>query len=131
MGWAVAADVAFVAHLAFLALVVLGGFLALRWPRLLVWHVAAVGYAIGNVVVGWPCPLTGLEQEALRRAGEAEYTGGFIANYLEGVVYPAGAVAEARLVAATLVATSTVLLLRRWRRQAGTTTPAGSAPAGG
>lgn len=117
MGWVLAADAVFVVHLAFLGLVVLGGFLALRWPRLLVWHAVAVGYAIGNVAVGWPCPLTGLEQEMLRRAGREGYTGSFITHYLEGVVYPAGALVLARLVAAALVATSTTLLVRRWLRE--------------
>jgi hypothetical protein len=119
VGWVLAADAVFVTHLAFLALVVLGGFLALRWPRLLGWHAAAVAYAIGNVVVGWPCPLTGLEQEMLRRAGQEGYTGSFVTHYLEGVVYPEGAVLQARAVVAALVATSTALLVRRWRRQRG------------
>jgi hypothetical protein len=132
VGWAIGADLAFVAHLAFLGLVVLGGFLALRWPGLLAWHAGAVVYAVGNVAVGWPCPLTGLELALLRRAGQAEYEGGFIAHYLEGVVYPEGAVIPARIVVAVLIATSTALHVARWRRRrrAGVT-PACPGPARG
>jgi hypothetical protein len=39
---------------------------------------------------GWICPLTPLENDLRRAAGEAGYTGGFIEHYVIPLVYPAG-----------------------------------------
>jgi hypothetical protein len=42
------------------------------------------------MVVGWTCPLTPLEHLLRARGGEAGYAGGFIAHYIEPVIYPGG-----------------------------------------
>ena len=39
---------------------------------------------------GFTCPLTLLENDLRRRAGEAGYRGGFIDHYLARVIYPPG-----------------------------------------
>jgi hypothetical protein len=76
------------AHFAFLGYVVLGGFLAWRWPRLLWSHLAAAGWGFAVVVFSLTCPLTVAEDWARRRAGESGVSQGFIDRYIEGVLYP-------------------------------------------
>jgi len=84
------ADLVVVVHLAYLAFIPAGGFLAWRWPRLIPVHLAAVAVAIVSVTVGFECPLTGLEQSLRRHGGEKPYAGGFIDHYLTGRLYPHG-----------------------------------------
>jgi hypothetical protein len=93
-------------HLAFLAFVVLGGFLAWRWSRLLWLHVPAAAYGGLIVLVGWTCPLTVVERWLRVRAGEQGYRDGFIDHYLTGVLYPQHLKAQAQLLAGLLVAVS-------------------------
>ncbi len=82
------ADAVMVLHLAFILFVALGAVLAWRCPRLVWAHLPALAWGIGSVVVGYPCPLTGLEKEMRRLAGGQGYEGGFIDHYIENVVYP-------------------------------------------
>ena len=57
------ADLVVVLHLAFVAFVVIGGFLVLRW-RWLAWaHVPAAVWGALIEFFGWVCPLTPLEKE--------------------------------------------------------------------
>lgn len=89
MVFQVLADVAMVTHFAFIAFLVMGGILAWRWPRLILWHLAAVVWALINSVGGVECPLTYAEDWARIQAGLAGLgPDGFIAHYLTGVVYP-------------------------------------------
>src|SRR6266699_1018288 len=64
-----AADLVVVVHLLFICFVVCGALVE---------------------IAGFGCPLTSLEQDLRRRAGEAGYRGGFIAHYLVKVIYPPG-----------------------------------------
>ncbi len=90
MRYPLIADTVMAVHFAFLAYVVCGGFLAWRWPRMFWPHLAAAAYGLGTVVVGWPCPLTRLENWARSKAGQQGLDpGGFISHYLTGVLYPA------------------------------------------
>jgi hypothetical protein len=82
------ADLVLVIHLAFIAFVAIGALLAWRWPRLHWLHVPAVVYAAAIVVIGFDCPLTGLEKHLRRLAGGPVYDGGFVNHYLTNVVYP-------------------------------------------
>lgn len=76
-------------HLAFVGYVVVGGFLALRWPRTLWLHGAAAIWAVLIVAGHLDCPLTWLERRARAAAGMAALPpDGFIAHYLTGVLYP-------------------------------------------
>jgi uncharacterized membrane protein YhhN len=95
-------------HLAFLAFVVLGGFLAWRWPRLIWLHLPVAGYGGLIVLIGWTCPLTVVERWLRVRAGEHGYRDGFIDHYLTGVLYPQHFKTQAQLAAALTVAVSYV-----------------------
>jgi hypothetical protein len=84
------ADLTVGLHLLFVAFVVLGGLLALRWPRVAWIHLPAALWGIVVEYAGWICPLTPLEVWLRHRAGQAGYSGGFIEHYLLPVLYPAG-----------------------------------------
>lgn len=84
------ADVVMLLHFGFVLFVALGALLLLRWPRAAWIHLPCVLYGAAIEFFGWVCPLTPLEIQLRRRAGAAGYEGGFIQNYLEGVLYPAG-----------------------------------------
>jgi hypothetical protein len=89
MPYTTIADLVVLAHLAFVAFVVLGGAAVLRWPRLAWVHLPAVAWAVLIEYVGWICPLTPLEN-ALRQAdGGSAYAGGFVERYIIPVLYPA------------------------------------------
>jgi hypothetical protein len=90
MAYRVLADLVVVLHLAFVAFVVLGGLLVLRWPRLAWVHVPAALWGAMISFGGWVCPLTPLENLLRRLGGEAGYAGGFVERYLLGVLYPEG-----------------------------------------
>lgn len=83
------ADLLVVAHLAFICFVVLGGLLALKWPRAAFLHIPAAMWGALLEFQGWLCPLTPLEQHFRTAAGEAGYTGSFIEHYLLPIIYPA------------------------------------------
>jgi hypothetical protein len=66
MGHRLLADTSMVAHLGFLAYVVVGGFLAWRWPRATWPHVSLSGWGLSTVVFRLDCPLTYAEDRATR-----------------------------------------------------------------
>ncbi|MBL8424926.1 MAG: DUF2784 domain-containing protein, partial [Candidatus Accumulibacter phosphatis] len=76
------ADGIVVLHCLFIAFVVLGGVLALRWPRLAWVHLPAACWGAAIELSGWICPLTPLENRFRQAAGEAGYAGSFIDHYL-------------------------------------------------
>jgi hypothetical protein len=123
MAYRILADAVVLVHAAFVGFVVLGGFLALRWPRIAWAHLPVAAYGLLIELVGWICPLTPLEVWLRRRGGEAGYAGGFVEHHLVPLVYPepfprslawtlAGVVAGANAVAYGIV----LLRLRRGRR---------------
>ena len=77
-----------VVHFGYLAYVVLGGFLAWRWPRAFWPHLAAAAWGLAVVGIPLTCPLTTAENWARRRAGQSQQTSGFIDRYIEGALYP-------------------------------------------
>ena len=112
------ADMVVVVHLLFIASVAVGGLMAWRWPKVLWFHVPAVAWAAGIVTIGYTCPLTTLEDNLRSRAGEGAYPGGFIAHYLDNVLYPERFKALARLLVALLVVIGWVgVAIRRGRRR--------------
>jgi hypothetical protein len=105
----VLADAVMLLHFGFLVFVALGGFLAWRWPRWIVPHVAAALWGGITVVFTIECPLTYLENLFRHRAGEAGLPrSGFIDHYLEGVIYPERYTALVQAGVAALVLTSWV-----------------------
>lgn len=120
MGPRLLADALVVIHLAFIAFVVAGGLLVLRWPRLAWAHLPAVAWGIYAEATATICPLTPIENELRRQAGEGGYPGGFVEHYLVPVVYPAGLTPRGQLtlavgVAAINLAVYAVILNRRRR----------------
>lgn len=82
MGYRSAAVLVVVIHLAFVAFILAGGFLAWRWRRLLPLHALAAVTSGALAITGLDCPLTDLEKWLRRLAGDEPYAGGFIAHYL-------------------------------------------------
>ncbi|HXA11357.1 MAG TPA: DUF2784 domain-containing protein, partial [Mycobacterium sp.] len=113
------------AHFAFVGYLVIGGFLAWRWPRTIALHVPVVLWGVGSIAFGSPCPLTDLERWA--RAGARMHPlppEGFIAHYITGVLYPAGLSIEVQVLVFTAVLASWIVLATRgWRAGAGRLVP--------
>lgn len=115
------ADLTVLAHFAFIAFVVGGALLLVRWPRLLPVHLVCAVWGAYIEFTGTICPLTPLENRFRRLAGQAGYEGGFIEHYLIPIIYPAGLSAEKQLVLGVLVVVVNLFayswLWRRWRRR--------------
>ena len=90
MSYRLLADGVVIVHFLFIAFVVGGGLLVLRWPRLALLHIPAPCWGALIELSGWICPLTPLENGFRQAAGETGYHGGFIEHYLLPIVYPAG-----------------------------------------
>jgi hypothetical protein len=105
-------------HFLFVGYVVTGGFLALRLPRTIGLHVAAVLWAVVSVTGHVGCPLTALERWARYRAGMPPLASeGFIAQYITGVWYPAQWASAVQGLVAALVATAWAGYVWRARRR--------------
>ena len=111
------ADLVFLAHLAFVLFVVLGG-IAVWWRPKLAWlHLPAVAWGALIEFAGWICPLTPWEQSLRRLAGEQGYSGGFVEHYLFPLLYPEGLTRDVQIVLGVLVlainGVAYALILRR------------------
>jgi hypothetical protein len=92
-----AADLVLLTHVLFvgfvvlgLVLIVLGGVLGWGWVRYrrFRWlHLGAIGVVVLQAWLGVICPLTHLEMYLRERAGEVSYSGGFIAHWLDQLLY--------------------------------------------
>jgi hypothetical protein len=120
MEYRVLADLVVAVHAAFVAFVVLGGFLVWRWRRLLAVHPLAAAWGALIEFAGWICPLTPLENALRLRAGHAGYTGGFVEHYLLPVMYPAGLTRTVQIAlgGAVIVVNAVAygVLWARWKR---------------
>jgi len=85
----IAADFLVVVHLTFIIFVVVGGFLTLKWRRLVYFHPPAALWGAWIEFSGRLCPLTPAEQQLRQAGGAAGYSGTFIEHYLLPVIYPA------------------------------------------
>jgi hypothetical protein len=113
------ADGVLVVHGAFLAFLVLGGFLAWRW-RWMTWvHLITVAWAVPIVVTdAFPCPFTESETWLREQGGEQPYKTGCIEHYLDGRVWPEGYTWVAEIVCFSLIAISYIgLAVLRHRRK--------------
>ncbi len=118
MPYRLIADLLVSLHLLFIVMVVLGGFLVLRWPKLAWLHVPVVIWGFLVELMGWICPLTPLEQKMRLAAGDGNYTGGFIEHYLEPLIYPGGMTASTRMTLAALVLViNAAIYLRLWQKR--------------
>ncbi|MBA1272656.1 DUF2784 domain-containing protein [Stutzerimonas azotifigens] len=98
------ADAIVVVHLLFIAFVLLGGLLVLRWPRLAWLHLPAVAWGILVEVLHLDCPLTPWENRFRQAAGQGGYDGGFVEHYLIPLIYPAALTPQIQLWFGALVA---------------------------
>jgi hypothetical protein len=120
MHYRILADLVVGVHALFVAFVMVGGLLALRWPWAAALHLPAAVWGALIEFRGWTCPLTPLEKSLRAAAGEAGYQGGFIEHYLLPVLYPAGLTRGVQLVFGSVVIVVNVVvygfLLARHRR---------------
>ena len=99
----IASDGVLVVHLAFIAFAVFGGFLVLRWRRLMLMHLPAVAWAAFVEATGSICPLTLVENRLRAAAGLAGYADDFVGHYLVSAIYPAGLTRATQVLLAVLV----------------------------
>ena len=99
----VLADLIVVLHLGFVLFVVLGGALALRWPRVAWVHLPCAVWGALISFAGWICPLTPLENRLRRTGGAAGYEGGFVEHYLVPALYPDALTRRTQLASGVLV----------------------------
>jgi uncharacterized protein DUF2784 len=106
------------AHFAYLLYVPFGGFLALRWPRTILLHIAAVVWGVAVITLELPCPLTSVESWARARAQmDPLPSTGFIDRYVADSIVPSGRIGAAQAVAFAWAATSWVVFAGRMRRR--------------
>jgi hypothetical protein len=104
------------AHVAFVIFVVVGGVLALRWPKLAFVHLPTVMWAVYVEWSGAICPLTPLENSLRTTAGLQAYAGDFVAEYVFPLLYPDGLTRRAQVVIG-LVLLAVNLVAYTWLRQ--------------
>ena len=88
MTYRLLADLVVLLHFAFVAFVVGGGLLVLRWRRLMWVHLTAAAWGAWISFAGWICPLTPLENWLRRQGGDAGHAGGFVEHYILPILYP-------------------------------------------
>ncbi len=111
----VAALAVAIVHMAVLAYIVFGGFLALRslawlWPS-----IAMTLYAAWMTLAGFTCPLTALEKWLLELGGRVPYEGSYISHYLHDVLFPPQYETAAWLTSTCIAFVSWAVALRRWK----------------
>jgi hypothetical protein len=97
------ADLIVILHFGFVLFVLVGGLLLLKWQRLAWLHLPAVAWGAFVEFSGWICPLTPLENWLRTQAGDEEYAGDFIAQYLSAILYPEALTREVQIILGTLV----------------------------
>ena len=97
VAYRLAADLVLLTHVLFVAfvvfgllLIIAGGLRSWRWVRnpWFRWgHMAAIGIVVLQSWLGVICPLTTWEMALRDKAGDAVYTGSFVAHWLEAILY--------------------------------------------
>ena len=82
------ADGVLIAHLAFIAFVMVGGLAVLRWNWVAFLHVPSFLWGVLIEFAGWICPLTPLELHLRALAGSSGYEVRFLEHYLLRLIYP-------------------------------------------
>lgn len=117
MGFHVLMVAIIVFHFLVLGYLVVGGFIAMKWPRTIWAHLAMAVWGTMIVTVpGLVCPLTWSENWAREHAGVATYSGGFIDRYIENVLYPGRLTPYVQSLIALVVLCSWIALFVRRRR---------------
>lgn len=123
MIYALLADLIVIIHFGFVLFAMLGGFLTLRWKKLLLLHLLAVAWAVVVEVFGLVCPLTPLENQFRRIAGQRGYEGDFVGQYLLPVLYPEQMTRSFQVSLGLAVLVINILIYvfvwKRWQRREG------------
>lgn len=117
----VLANLIAVTHLFLIGVMLAGGLLAWRWPRMLWLHVPCAMAILAVNLLGADCPLTTMELALRVAGGQPSYDGGFISHYLIEPWHPQGITATVRRVIYGIAIVPNViayagLLARRLRR---------------
>lgn len=118
--YVILADAIVVLHLLFILFVVCGGFLILKWPKLIYLHIPAAIWGVYIELSGGICPLTPWENWLRIHSDQMGYQGGFIEHYLIPIIYPVGLTREVQivlgLVALLINIVAYCLLVIQWRK---------------
>ena len=118
MRYAALADMVVVVHALFVLFVVFGGLVVLRWQQLAWLHLPAAIWGVVIELGGCVCPLTYLENHFRRLGGESGYSGTFIGQYLEPVLYPLGLTRQAQwLLGLSAFFVNLAIYVYLWRRR--------------
>jgi hypothetical protein len=123
MAYRLLAEATMLVHFGFLVYVIVGGYLAWRWPRAIWPHLLLAGYGGVTIALHLNCPLTYVQDWARRQGGEPGLSHGFVDQYLTGVLYPRSyaVLVEILMILAVAVAWGGVVVrrtrLRSLRRQ--------------
>ena len=79
MGYRLLATAALAVHFCYPVYVILGGFLAWRWPKMIWPHLVACVWALLIVAQWVNCPLTWVENWAREKSGQTRLTNSFSA----------------------------------------------------
>ena len=119
MLYRIAADLVLALHLGFIAFVVLGWLLILRYRWMAYVHVPAAVWGAFIEITGRICPLTIWENSFRQSAGESGYSESFVEHYLLPVIYPAGLTRSIQFwIAGCVIIVNVVIyawLLYRWK----------------
>jgi len=103
MDYGLLADVVVLLHLMFVLFVLLGGLLALKWPRIAWLHLPAAAWGAVVEFTGWICPLTPLENWLRAQGGKVVDEHDFTAHYLLPILYPGDLTRDLQLLLGTVV----------------------------
>jgi hypothetical protein len=117
MGYRLLGDAVAGVHYAYLAYLLVGGFVAWRWPRTIALHAFAAVWAVLIIATPVPCPLTAAQNALRERGGQPPLRDSFINTYIRGTLYPAAYETETRVVVAGIVVASWVGFAIRMRRR--------------
>ena len=125
MLYRISAEAVLSVHFAFIAFVLFGAILAVRWRWIIALHLPAAAWGFFVEITGRICPLTYAENYLRSRAGQSGYSQGFIEHYLLPIIYPAGLTQRIQFILAGAVVLVNVfaygwLLRRRASQRANT-----------
>ena len=124
MLYRVSSEVVVLVHFAFIAFVLFGAALAMRWRWFVILHLPAAAWGTFIELTGRVCPLTYAENYLRNRAGQSGYSQGFIEHYLLPVIYPGGLTRRIQFVLAGGVILVNVLIYGwLWQRRASKAPP--------
>jgi len=98
-----AADSVVLIHFSFILFVIFGGFLVIKWRKLIWLHLPAAFWGAMIEFFGWICPLTILENKLRQGSEQGAYSTGFIEHYIIPLIYPAGLTRDIQLLLGVVV----------------------------